>query len=77
MKNCTSISLNKCELSESKRILKIVGGSGIKSKLSALGLVPGMELKVIRSHNRGPMIIEILNSRIMIGYGMATKIFVE
>ncbi|MBN2737967.1 MAG: ferrous iron transport protein A [Spirochaetales bacterium] len=71
------MSLAQCEIAKTTRILKIEGGRGIKSKLSAMGLVPGMEIKVLRSHNRGPMIIEVMDSRIMLGHGMAAKIIVE
>jgi ferrous iron transport protein A len=59
------------------RLLKIDAGAGLKSRLSALGLLPGTEFKVINNSHPGPFVISLKGSRLMLGRGMAAKIFVR
>jgi ferrous iron transport protein A len=59
------------------RLLKIDAGAGLKSRLSAMGLLPGTEFKVINNSHPGPFVISLKGSRLMLGRGMATKIFVR
>ena len=61
---------------KSLRILNINAGHGLQSRLASMGLVPGVEFEVIANHNRGPLILALEGSRIMLGRGMATKIMV-
>ena len=59
-------------------IAAIQGGHGMIHKLDALGIRCGVELKkVSRQPMRGPVLIEIGNTQIAIGYGMAQRIVVE
>jgi Fe2+ transport system protein FeoA len=41
-----------------------------------MGLVPGTRVKVINNQNRGPMLIEIRDSKMALGRGLASKILV-
>jgi Fe2+ transport system protein FeoA len=64
---------------EAGRRVKIVGveaGHGLRSRLAALGLVPGTEVEVIANGGRGPFIVAVKDSRLMLGRGMAQKIVV-
>lgn len=45
-----------------------------KAKLSSMGLLPGVEFKVIRNDVAGPVIIAIKNSRFVLGRGLSCKI---
>ena len=58
------------------RIQAIHGGHGLRRRLSAMGLVPGMEVEVVRNDHGGPLIVEVLDTRLMLGRGMAHKILV-
>ncbi len=60
---------------ESVIIRKIHGGRNLVKKLSDMGLTPDTRVEVITSG--GQMIISIRGSRVAIGRGMASKIFVE
>lgn len=61
----------------SKKVIKeITGNVNARKKLLHLGLVPGVEVKVIENNNKGPIVIEVFNSKIMLGRGMASKIMV-
>lgn len=42
-----------------------------------MGLVPGVEIEVLRNSLHGPFLIAVKGSRIMLGRGMAQKIVVE
>ncbi len=59
------------------RIKSVIGGHGLKAKLAAMGLANGMEIEVVSNNHRGPLIVKVLESRIMLGKGMAHKILVE
>ena len=58
------------------RITTLDGGQGLRSRLCALGIGPGMTLEVV-SANGGPMILDVLGSRIMLGRVLARKVLVR
>jgi Fe2+ transport system protein FeoA len=49
-------------------------GNALKARLAAMGLLPGSELRVVRNHMHGPLIVQVKESRLVIGRGMALKI---
>ena len=55
----------------------IEGGRQMRGRLAALGLLPGTELEVIQNSGRGPFVVSVRGSRIVIGRGMASRIEVE
>ena len=55
----------------------IEGGRQMRGRLAALGLLPGTELEVIQNSGKGPFIVGVRGSRIVIGRGMAARIEVE
>ncbi|MBN2329414.1 MAG: ferrous iron transport protein A [Candidatus Omnitrophica bacterium] len=70
------IPLSLVETGRSVRLAFINGGRELRSRLADMGLVPGMELRVIRNTG-GPFIIAVKNSRLALGRGMAQKILVR
>ncbi|NJE10571.1 FeoA family protein [Thermococcus sp. MAR1] len=59
------------------RIVQIVGGKGVFARLTALGLVPGREVRVVRNQMAGPLIVAVDDTQIALGRGLAMKILVE
>jgi ferrous iron transport protein A len=59
------------------RVVAIEAGHRLQGRLANMGLVPGMEIRVLSNSMRGPFLIEVKGSRIMLGRGMAQKIIVE
>ena len=59
------------------RLVAVHSGVGLKGRLAAMGLVPGVEIEVVRNRFRGPFVLEVKGSRMMLGRGMAHKILVE
>jgi Fe2+ transport system protein FeoA len=61
-----------------KAVMRSVeGGRQLRSRLAALGLLPGAELEVIQNSGHGPFVVGVKGSRIVIGRGMAERIAVE
>jgi len=61
-----------------RAVLRVIrGGYGLRARLTALGLVPGAEIEVVRNSGRGPFIVAVGGSRIVLGRGMAANIEVE
>ena len=58
------------------RLVAIDAGRGLQARLAAMGLVPGVDLEVIRNAMCGPFIVAVKGSRVMLGRGMAHKIIV-
>ncbi len=58
------------------RLATIDAGHGLQSRLAAMGLVPGTEVRVINNGGWGPFIVAVKGSRVMLGRGMTDKIYV-
>lgn len=59
------------------RLLKIEASQALKARLAAMGLLPGVQFTVINNGHPGPFIINLKGSRIILGRGMAAKIFIK
>lgn len=55
-------------------MLELAGGHRLRQKLYAMGLNPGVKFKVINNIGRGPIGIEVRDTKLAIGRGMAQKI---
>jgi len=58
------------------RLVAVDAGCGLQGQLTAMGLVPGVEIEVLRNSPHGPFLIAVKGTRIMLGRGMAHKIMV-
>jgi ferrous iron transport protein A len=56
-------------------VAEVVGGRGAVRNLAELGIYPGKKIRVVR--NRGAVIIEVDNSRFVVGRGLAAKVIVN
>jgi ferrous iron transport protein A len=69
--------LSRVEAGQRVRLAAIRAGRGVRSRLAAMGLVPGVELEVIHNSAWGPFIVAVKESRVVLGRGMAEKVDVE
>ncbi|RZB30068.1 MAG: ferrous iron transport protein A [Desulfobacteraceae bacterium Eth-SRB1] len=69
--------LSMIDSGEEVILIDIRGGRGVRSKLYSMGLVPGVTLRILNRSGSGPLMIEVKDSRLAIGRGMAEKIIVE
>ena len=58
------------------RVSQVEGGRGLRARLCAMGLTPGTPVQVI-AVNGGPVILEVLGGRLMLGRQMAGKLLVR
>lgn len=63
---------------EKGKIVEIQGKGGVGSKLEAMGIRVGVEIIKLGSQMMGgPITIQVGNTKVAIGYGMAHKVIVE
>ncbi len=67
--------LSQFKKNEIMEILEIHCGKNLVKRLCALGLFEGAEIEIIKNDNYGPIIIQILNSKIALGRGETNKIY--
>ena len=72
------ISLVEMRTGEKGKVVGIQGGYGMTRRLEALGIREGKEIKKLSAQlMRGPVVIQVSNTRVAIGFGMARRIIVE
>lgn len=72
------MNLTQLKEGEKCKVIDILGGRAMIKRLDALGIRTGKEIiKINMQFFRGPVIVQIGNTQLAIGYGMAGKIIVE
>jgi len=61
---------------ETVKLASIRAGRGLSSRLASMGLVPNVEIMVVNDSRRGPFVISVKDSKMMLGREMAHKIMV-
>jgi ferrous iron transport protein A len=56
------------------RLVRIDAGQRLMSRLAAMGMLPHVEITVIRNRHPGPCVISVRESKVVLGRGMAEKI---
>ncbi|MEM3427804.1 MAG: FeoA domain-containing protein [Nitrososphaerales archaeon] len=70
--------LTELKRGESGEVVFVVAGRGLLARLAAMGLTPKVKVKVVRSAPlRGPIEISLRDISIILGYGVASKIYVR
>ena len=72
-----SRTLSAVRSGEHVRIHRIRGGHHFLSRLATLGFTPGARLRVVQNYGRGPIIVNLRDTRVALGRGEAAKIEVE
>jgi Fe2+ transport system protein FeoA len=71
------LSLSSAEVGKSYVLLSLVGGADFREKISSMGLNFGVKFRIIANSGHGPVGLEVRNTRLGIGRGMAEKIKVR
>ena len=72
------VTLRQMQSGQMGTVIQVQGGHGLVGRLSALGIRPGKRItKVSSMFMRGPVTIQLGNTQVAIGFGMANKIIVE
>ena len=59
------------------KMKSVEAGSELRSRLASLGLVPGVDIVVLKNSQKGPFVIQVKGTRLVLGRGMAHKIHVN
>ncbi len=59
------------------RLVRIHAGQGLVARLAAMGMLPRVEITVVRNSHPGPCVVSVRDSRVALGRGMADKIEVS
>ncbi|MEN8126891.1 MAG: FeoA family protein [Planctomycetota bacterium] len=68
--------LDKIPAGAVAKIVTIEAGRGLKNRLAAMGLLVNVEIRVIRNDGAGQIIVNVKNSKVILGRGMSHKVFV-
>ena len=69
-------ALSRVDEGQTVTVVSVHGGRGLRSRLTTMGLLPKIQIRVVHNGRFGPFVISIKNSRIAIGRGVADKIMV-
>ena len=68
--------LSMLPVGKTARLAAVDAGRNLNSRLASMGLVPGVQIRVISNNHPGPFMINVKGTRVMLGRGMAHKIMV-
>ena len=71
------VSLDKIPSGTSVVVRKMEGGRELATRLAALGLSIGSQVKVLQNRAHGPLLVLVRDTRVALGRGQALKILVE
>jgi len=72
------VSVARMGSGQTGTVVQITGGKGLSQRLQALGVRPGKKItKVSSMFGHGPVTVQVDNTQIAIGFGMADKIIIE
>jgi DtxR family Mn-dependent transcriptional regulator len=76
--NQNRVPIGKLEQGQCSKISLIRGGYNLLQRLSDMGLKPGTKICAVRvAPSNGPVEVSVGNSKLIIGKGIASKIFVD
>ena len=78
-KSLTHYNKRLSDVSQGEKVIlaTIRVGLELTSRLTSLGLTPGVTLQMLQNHGHGPIIIKVRGTHVALGRGEAEKILVE
>jgi Fe2+ transport system protein FeoA len=76
MKTGNIIPLSQAAEGQMVSVVSVDGGRGLRGRLTAMGVLANVQIRVVHNGRSGPIVISIKNSRMAIGRGVADKITV-
>jgi ferrous iron transport protein A len=77
MDHTCTISLSTLAMDDRATILSFNTGRSETTRLASLGFTPGATVNMTQNYGRGPLIVTVRGTRVALGRGEATKIFVK
>lgn len=72
-----TVALSEARVGRTYRLINLAGGQSFREKIAAMGLNAGVKFRIITNSGHGPVGLEVRNTKLGIGRGMAEKIVVE
>jgi ferrous iron transport protein A len=76
MTDTTIKPLDQVSAGAAAKIVTIEAGRGLKNRLASMGLLTDVQIRVVRNDGAGQIIVNVKNSKVILGRGMSHKIFV-
>lgn len=71
------MTLTALEPGQRAVVTAISGGHGMRRRLASMGLTTGTEVVAMISRGQGPVVVAVRQTRLALGRGIASRIFVE
>ena len=71
------VNLGEIKPPQVVKLAKIISGRQASRVLAEMGFIGSTQIKVIRNTGGGPMIVRIRDTQIILGRGLASKVYVE
>lgn len=71
------VSLSILHTGEHGEVVRLAGGRGVLSRMTALGFTPGADVTVVQNYGWGPLIARVRDARIALGRGEARRVYVR
>ena len=68
--------LDQISAGAAAKIVKIDAGCALKNRLASMGLLADVRIRVVRNDGAGQIIVNVKNSKVILGRGMSHKVFV-
>lgn len=68
--------LSEVPAGQTVRLVRVNAGSGLKSRLAAMGLLANVSIHVMRNDFAGQLIVRVKNTKVVLGRGMSQKVVV-
>lgn len=73
----SAVPLSTLSAGQSARVASIEGGVGFRRKMTDMGIIPGKRITMAQGWGRGPRVVAVDDTRVMLGHGMLQKILVS
>mgnify|MGYP001258219090 CR=1 FL=1 len=70
-------SLSEIAAGKEATLIGVRVGRELTSRVTSLGLTPGVVIQVLQNHGRGPIIINVRGTHVALGRGEADRLMVE
>jgi Fe2+ transport system protein FeoA len=70
------VPLNDVRAGTTVRIVEVEAGHSLKNRLASMGLLANVQIRVVRNDGAGQIIVNVKNSKVILGRGMSQKVFV-
>ena len=69
-----AVPLSALRSGQSAQVMSIEGGVGFRRRMTDMGIIPGKRVTMAQGWGRGPRVVVVDDTRVMLGHGMLQKI---